>query len=293
MKTLIAVTLVVCCSGAPATEIHPALIGIDIIAVRPDGLGMRFVIPFSGTTGVGGRRMWECITEPYYAKSEDESKAHDVNLFSLCGIKITTETPEQNPARLKIDFSGMQIPPYIKVKKDEVVGGLLTCIIYCTQYSPREKPAITVVGKSEDTQLLDEARFQYKAASLGNTDFDFSKPYHPVEHTTFAEQLDQAPSKIASSAILVDAPNGSGGKIVVRDVQIKSPPSEPNHYYRFEFYSFGVLQTCDTWPESIAAGKVNATWNGENKCFITLGDWLQVMFDRDGVQHWSFGRRAD
>ena len=290
MKMLTAIVLMFWCSASLATDIQPETIGIDIIAVKPDGLGLRFVIPFSGTMGVGGKRMWECITEPYYAKSEDLTKTQDINLFSLCKIKITAENTEQNPAHLKIDFFQMQIPAFIKIKKDEVVAGLLSCIIYSTQYSPRQKPEITFVGKPEDRQLFLEAKFQYNKTLF---DYDFSKPDHPVEHTTFAEQLDQTPSKITSRTILADASNGSGGRIVVRDIQIKSPPSEPNHYYRFEYYLFGVLQTCDTWPESIAAGKASITWSGEKNCTISLSDWLQVSFQRDEQQHWSFGRRAD
>jgi len=243
-----------------------------------------------------GKRMWEVITEPYFAKSEDGAKDRDVNLFSLCGIKITAGNGKENPAHLVIDFSRMQIPAFIKIPRDEIISNLLMCIINCTEYAQREKPVITVVGKPEDGDLMAQVMAQYQIASLGNTEFDFNKPYHStVKHPTLAEQLDLVPTNIVSNTLLADIPYNADEKIIIRELRVK-PYTAPHdrHYYRFEFYSSGVLQNCDTWWDMSDPGKVVGIWSGPTKCNISLMDsWLAVEFDRDNTPHWTFGRRVD
>jgi len=126
------------------------------------------MVPFHGTFGSGGLRMWEFLTEPYYAKGEDSTALRDINLFSLCNIKIFADRPEQNPAHLKIDFSRMDIPSSIKITKEEVISSLLDCIIYAQVNPPREKPTVTLTGKPEDEDLLKRATEQYKKATYSN-----------------------------------------------------------------------------------------------------------------------------
>jgi hypothetical protein len=297
MKTGVAIVLMFCCARAPAADVQKTEItGVSIIMVTPYGFGMRFVIPFLAKFNSDGRRIWECITDPFYAKGED-SRMRDVNLFSICGIRITAGTPEQNPEHLTIDFSRMKIPGYIKIPKEEIVSNLLTCILYCTRDvssgDARVKPLVRLVGRPEDKVLLATATEQYQIASSDNVEFDFTKSSMltngPVKHPTLAEELDQDPSNIASDKVLADGTNGDG-RIVVRDVQIKT---DNEHYYRFEFYRFGILQNCDTWRDNGDPGKATVTWSSASECIIMLDDWLQVTFERDQPPHWSIGRRAD
>src|SRR2546429_527308 len=137
MKTLLPLALIYFCSVAVASDTR--IIGVNIIAVTPQGYGMRFMLPFSGANG-GGKRMWEVLTEPYYAESETLVKP-DLNLFPLCHIKLTAEG-KQNPAHLKVDFTEMKIPAFIKIPKQEVVSCMLDCILYAQVSYPREKPVV-------------------------------------------------------------------------------------------------------------------------------------------------------
>ncbi len=251
---------------------------------------------FPVTEGEGGKRIWEAISDPFYAKSEEALKVQDVNLFSLCRIKITADNGQGKTTHLNIDFSQIDIPKFVKINKDEVVSSILRCIIYSTQFPPHQKPSISLVGKLEDKDLLDQASKQYEKASQESTDFDFSKPYHPtITHPTLAEQLDIKSSNIIANTVLADVSNNADDKIIVRDLRIKPYTAlHDRHYYRFEFYSSGVLQNCDTFWDMSEPGKVTATWRGNDVCNISLIDgWLQVTFERDKLPHWAFSRRVD
>ena len=64
MKTILSLALICLCSVAVASDTR--IIYVNIIAVTPEGYGLRSMLPFSGSNG-GGKRMWEILTDPYYA----------------------------------------------------------------------------------------------------------------------------------------------------------------------------------------------------------------------------------
>jgi hypothetical protein len=283
MKTILSLALVCLCSVAFASGSR--LIHVSIIAVTPEGYGVRCMLPFSGSDG-GGKRMWEILTEPYYAESETSVKP-DLNLFSLCHIKISVEG-NQNPAHLKVDFTEMKIPAFIKIQKQEVVSCLLDCILDAQVSPPREKPVVTVVGKPEDKDLLNAAREHYSVAVYGkpiNLETVGKKKLKPDE------LMERQAGNVASNEILAESENAAHEKVIVRDVRVKTPELLNVHNYRFEFYSQGFLQSCETWSETAPPAKVTITWTTDASCTVSLSDdWLQATFDR---KHWSFSRRID
>lgn len=296
MRRYLAVIALFFCFTLSADEVHPEISGFNIIAVTSNGLGVRFLIPFSGENDKGGRQVWEAITEPFYARTEDPAKLTDINLFSLCKLKITAEMPEQKPAHLKVDCSQMAIPPFVKIPKIEIVKALLDCIVENLMFYKRTKPTITVVGRPEDNDWLQKAAQAYEKTTYGGkVDFDqvpVAKQQR-VKAKKAKEPIEEDLGNIESSSVLADVANDSGGRVLVRTLQVKNSGSPYNCLYRFEIYASGVLQCCETVTDATSHGKVTATWTGK-KCDITLLDgWLEVTFDPDQSQHWTIGRRID
>jgi hypothetical protein len=283
MKAILSLALICFCLLAVASDTR--IIYVNIIVVTPEGYGQRFTLPFSGSNG-GGKRMWEVLTDPYYAESETSVKP-DINLFSLCHIKLTAEG-NQNPAHLEVDFTEMKIPAFIKIPKQEVVSSLLDCILYAQAAPPREKPLVTIVGKPEDKDLLSAAREHYGVAVYGkpvNLDEIGKKKLKPDE------LMERQSGNVVSNDVLAETESATHAKVIVRDVRVKTPELLNVHNYRFEFYSQGFLQCCETWSETTPPAKVTIIWTTDATCTVSLlDDWLQARFDG---KHWSFSRRID
>ncbi len=142
----------------------------------PEGFGSRSSIPFRATLGAGGIRRWEVISEPFYARGEDTTALKDVNLFSLCNIKIIAERPEQNPARLKVDFTHFSVPPWIKISSEEVASALFICISYTSLSNPPTKPIISVVTSPEHKAMVERAKkTEYDKDDVGDQRTDHNK----------------------------------------------------------------------------------------------------------------------
>ncbi|MEO8350176.1 MAG: hypothetical protein ABI680_00505 [Chthoniobacteraceae bacterium] len=151
-----------------AADIKPGIVGTNIIVVLPEGFGQRYRIPFRASLRSGGVRRWEVISEPFYARGEDTTALQDVNLFSLCNIKMVAERPDQDPAHLTVDFTQFNIPPQIKISREEIVSSLFYCIIYTSFAEPPTKPIISVVTSPEHKAMVDRAKTDYDKDDFGH-----------------------------------------------------------------------------------------------------------------------------
>ena len=168
MKALLLLISLGFCFTAVAAEIKPGIVSANIIVVMPEGFGQRYRIPFRASLGQGGIRRWERISEPFYASGEDSTSLQDVNLFSLCNIKIVAERPDQDPAHLTVDFTRFCVPPQIKIKPEEIISSLFYCIIYTSFAEPPTKPIISVVTSPEYKEMVERANEDYEKKDFGH-----------------------------------------------------------------------------------------------------------------------------
>lgn len=150
------------------SEQNNAILNYQVIALRPDGLGQRVLIPFDGHINNGGLRLWECIAGPFYAEGEDTTLRKDINLFSLCKIKISASRPEQNPAKLLIDFSNMTIPKGVVIPKRDIVDALFYCIIKTSFVHTLEKPQIELKLPIDDKEVFTLSKQTYDSPYFGH-----------------------------------------------------------------------------------------------------------------------------
>jgi len=159
-----------CCNSIIVGEPDHAVVGVTIVVMQPEGTGNLGVIPFRFAFKDSGLRQWEIISEPYLAKGEDGTE-QDVNLFSLCKIKITAIRPPQNPARISIDFTNFAVPDWIKISKKEIVSSLFACINSTTVSLFQFQPVVSTITTAENKTVVDRAKAEYlqsKPAEYGS-----------------------------------------------------------------------------------------------------------------------------
>jgi hypothetical protein len=172
MKNIFALLVFLSLISLSRSEESPAILNYQIIALRPDGFGQRVLIPFNGHIENGGLRLWECIAEPFYAQGEDITLRKDINLFSLCKIKIFANRPEQNPAKLIIDFSGMTIPKGVVIPKKDIVDALFYCIVKTSFVHTLEKPEIELKLPADDKEVFISSKEVYDSPDFGHVKGD-------------------------------------------------------------------------------------------------------------------------
>jgi len=116
--------------------------------------------------------LWECIAEPFYAQGEDKTLLKDINLFSLCGINITVNRPERNPAEISINFTNMAVPKGTDIPKKDIIDALFYCIVKTSFVHTLEKPKVSIKYPSEDKDLYEAAKAEYDSPDFGHVKGD-------------------------------------------------------------------------------------------------------------------------
>ena len=281
-------------SLSSCAEEPPHLVMISVMRLTWNGDASRMWIPFVYTPDEMGRRIWECMTEPVFAKSENSGEGVDVNLFSRSGIKITAKTIDKMNTDVTIDLMNLKVPEFVKMTKGQITSALVDCIFDVVNNAHKHKPNLRFINRDEDAEIVGKMENAYYHRNEGDAlDADEAHKIAGIEVAKKAirEDAELRFGKITSETKLLDTSNKTGGRIIVRDLRL---PGGSEHSYRCEYYSNGVLVSCDTWSENTEPGKVTAHWFDDGKCTISMmDDWLQIGFDRDGQPKWAFGRRID